>query len=60
MLACASMTRKRRRRPVRKVLGLAAVGAVGTWLIRKKKAAPASPDGTWRDLESSTHAGEPR
>lgn len=36
---------------IRKILSLAALGALGAWLLRRKRAGKSSePEGTWQDL----------
>lgn len=52
----SKMARKRPKHRVRKFFGLAALGAVGAWLLRRRRGAE-HPDGTWRDVTSSNSSG---
>lgn len=53
MLALAAMTKRPRRRRVgRRILRIAAIGAIGAWLVRRQRSSKPSAEGEWQDYFS--------
>lgn len=44
------MAEKKKRKRLRKLLGLAAIGALVTWIVQRKKGESPEAEGTWRDF----------